>query len=279
VVQGQIELHWFVPRLQHCPATQSAFEWQQAAHAPVTRLQHWLVPPPQSASAQQRVAATQAPPQQRLPAPHCASLVQAQVPHRWVVRSQHCPARQSALAWQQATHLPPSQHWPLAQSPSPQHCAVTHWSSQQRRPVPHCASVVQGQLVEHFRVLTSQHWLARQSPVDRQQVKHAPLGPQHCPGPQSASTQHWAATHLFPQHFCPAPHCALEVQAQFWVPHWRVSTEQHWLARQSAFDRQQATQAPFWQHWPAPHSSSPQQEAATQAPFRQQRPAPHSAFD
>lgn len=82
---------WWVGS-QHWPATQSPSEWQQLTQA--FDSQH--APPPQSASAQQ-TPLRQAPPQHRLPAPHCASFE-----HRHAVAlqacatgSQHCPARQS----------------------------------------------------------------------------------------------------------------------------------------------------------------------------------------
>ena len=120
VWQAQVP-HWLVDKSQHWVARQSPSDLQQGAQAP--SWQH--LPAPQSASAQQ-VAWVQRLPQ-HLPVPHWASLWQAQlVVHRLVAELQHWPARQSSFELQQGTQALPWQHWPAPQSPSAQHCAVTH---------------------------------------------------------------------------------------------------------------------------------------------------------
>jgi len=55
-----------------------------------------------------------------------------------------------------------------------------------------------------------------------------------------------------------------------------VDRSQHWLARQSPFDLQQAAQVPFWQHLPAPQSVSAQHVAWVQR-LPQHLPVPHWA--
>jgi hypothetical protein len=81
LVQPQLAVHWWLPVLQHCPATQS------------------LSP--------QQSPATHFAPQHLRPAPHSESVVHAQsFPHACVVVLQHCPATQSAFE-QHAAHVPP----------------------------------------------------------------------------------------------------------------------------------------------------------------------------
>jgi len=75
-------------------------------------------------------------------------------------------------------------------------------------------------------VLTPQHWPARQSSFDLQQATQAPLL-QHWPAPQSPSAQHWAVTHLLPQHFLPAPHWASFWQGHAWLLQVFVLGSQH----------------------------------------------------
>jgi hypothetical protein len=196
-------LHWRVAALQHSPARQSLFDLQQGSHAPLAPQQ---VPGPQSLSPQ-HWAAVQLSSQHLRPAPHCASLVQAQfsAPHCWVNASQHWPARQSALDLQQGAHAPPWQQVPGPQSLSPQHWAEAQAPPQHFCPAPHCASLVQAQLpVVHCWVEGLQHSPARQSARDLQQGAHAPPW-QQVPGPQSPSSQQVATTHCETEPPVPVP--------------------------------------------------------------------------
>jgi hypothetical protein len=129
--------------------------------------------PLHSESAQHCAAPTHDPPQQRCPAVHVESLVHGQVPHCWVVASQHCPAVQSPLAWQHGVHAPPVQHFPAPQSASPQHAAVAQRPSTQHMPAWQSAVVWHSQVMH---ACPRQHWPARQSP-----------SLQHWPGTQRAA--------------------------------------------------------------------------------------------
>jgi len=135
-----LALHWCVPRSQHEPAVQSAFEWQHASQAPL--VQH--LPAPQSASAQ-HTPVEHVPPQHFLPEPHSASFEQEQEVelHWFVPRSQHWPARQSEFEWQHDWQVPLVQHLPAPQSPSEQQMPLWQIPPQQTRPLPHCAELVQ----------------------------------------------------------------------------------------------------------------------------------------
>ena len=78
------------------------------------------------------------------------------------------------------------------------------------------------------------------------------------------------------QH-CPVGHCESVAQAQL-VEHCCVAELQHSLARQSALDLQQGTQALPWQHLPAPHCASVQQALDEMHEPLQHCPAPHWAL-
>ena len=60
--------------------------------------------------------------------------------------------------------------------------------------------------------------------------------------------------------------------------HLLVARLQHWPARQSPVDLQQATQAPPWQHLLAPQSVSAQHSADWQAPWQHMPLVPHWAL-
>jgi hypothetical protein len=76
--------------------------------------------------------------------------------------------------------------------------------------------------------------LARQSAFDAQHPEvHTPFW-QQSPAPQSESAQQATALQVPPQHFSPAPHCALVVHGHALVEHVCVVVSQHWSARQSA---------------------------------------------
>ena len=63
------------------------------------------------------------------------------------------------------------------------------------------------------------------------------------------------------------------------VEHCSVAGLQHWLARQSEFDLQQATHVLPWQHWPAPQSESEQQALdEMHVSLQHCSPEPHCAF-
>ena len=265
-MHGQSVEHCWVAVLQHWSARQSAFDLQHATQ--LVPWQHW--PAPQSVSVQHTLAGRHEPLQQCSAVPHWASLVQAQVPHCSVIGLQHWSARQSEPDRHPVAHsfflqigAPPS----TAQSPLPQQFPWTQADPQHFAPAPHCASPVQGQLVEHSFVVVSQHWSARQS-ADERQPTTQPLSLQiGVLPPQSPFAQHAPATQEPLQHFCPVPHWASSVHVQLSVPHWRVTVLQHWSAMQSPFEWQHAMHEPEeLQHSDEEQSESAQHAALVQEP-------------
>lgn len=257
-------------------ARQSAFDLQHATQA--LPWQH--LPGPQSESAQHVLAERHEPLQQCAPVPHWPSVVQAQVPHWAVVGSQHWFARQAAFDRHPAAQKLFLQMGSAAvQSPLLQQVPFTHADPQHFAPPPHCASLVQGQLVEHSFVAMLQHWSARQSPEERHPATHplflqigVPLSPS-----QSEFAQQAPMTHVPPQHFWSAPHSASLVQVQFCVPHCCVTMLQHWFARQSEFEWQQAVHEPLVQQAVDGQSESVQQAVVVHEPPQHFSPPGHCA--
>jgi len=127
--------------------------------------------------------------------------------------------------------------------------------------------------------VVSQHWSARQSAAERHPATHLLSLQMGVLPPQSELPQQAPATQLAPQHFWPLPHWASVVHWQLAVPHCFVVVLQHWFARQSLFEWQQAVHEPLVQQSEEGQSESAQQAALVHAPPQHFSPVPHWASD
>jgi hypothetical protein len=94
---------------------------------------------------------------------------------------------------------------------------------------------------------------------------------------QSELAQQVPSVQLPLQHFCPALHWPSDVHWQLAVPHWLVTVEQHWFARQSEFEWQHEAHDPFVQHSDEGQSESAQQVASVQTLLQHFWPLGHWA--